>query len=315
MESNRIYTIKYVAKRTGLSPHAIRAWERRYGAVVPHRSTKNRRLYSEEDVYRLQLLKTTTDAGHNISQVAQLNSDELADLVQRDVAVIPQSGRGGQKSLQLASKVNYYQECLSAVLDFDADGLEKTYDQAAIDLTRAALLRAVIVPLFREIGKLWHRGSLKIVNEHMATTVTRTFLLNMSRTTEIPESAPKIVVATTLGQWHDVGALTVALTAAENGWHPIYYGPNLPAEEIATGAKQSNARAVAISITHILNQHALVAELRKLKRHIGPNIALFVGGRAVGDQRLLLNEIDAKLIEDFEEFSSELDSLLVEDEA
>lgn len=242
----------------------------------------------------MQLLKTTTDAGHNTSQGAQLNSDELADLVQCDVAVIPQSGRRVQKPLQLASKVNYYQECLSAVLDLDADGLEKTYDRAAIDLTKAALLRAVIVPLFREIGKLWHRGSLKIVNEHMATTVTRTFLLNMLRTTKISESAPKIVMATTLGQWHDVGALTVALTAAENEWHPIYYGPNLPAEEIATGAEQSNARAVAISITHTLNQHALVAELRKLKRYIGPNIALFVGGRAVGDQRLLLNEIYVK---------------------
>ena len=242
----------------------------------------------------MQLLKTTTDAGHNTSQGAQLNSDELADLVQCDVAVIPQSGRRVQKPLQLASKVNYYQECLSAVLDLDADGLEKTYDRAAIDLTKAALLRAVIVPLFREIGKLWHRGSLKIVNEHMATTVTRTFLLNMLRTTKISESAPKIVMATTLGQWHDVGALTVALTAAENEWHPIYYGPNLPAEEIATGAEQSNARAVAISITHTLNQHALFAELRKLKRYIGPNIALFVGGQAVGDQRLLLNEIYVK---------------------
>lgn len=184
----------------------------------------------------MQLLKTTTDAGHNTSQGAQLNSDELADLVQCDVAVIPQSGRRVQKPLQLASKVNYYQECLSAVLDLDADGLEKTYDRAAIDLTKAALLRAVIVPLFREIGKLWHRGSLKIVNEHMATTVTRTFLLNMLRTTKISESAPKIVMATTLGQWHDVGALTVALTAAENEWHPIYYGPNLASRRNCHGS-------------------------------------------------------------------------------
>ena len=315
MESKGIYTIKYVSKRTGLTPHAIRAWERRYGAVVPQRSAKNRRLYSEDDVYRLQLLKTITDAGHNISQVAQLNSDELIDMVQRDVSVMPQSGRGRHKLLHLASDVNYYQECLSAVINLDADGLEQTYDRAAIDLTRTALLRDVIVPLFREIGKLWHSGSLKIVNEHMATTVTRTFLLNMLRTTEIPESAPRIVVATTLGQWHDVGALTVALTAAENGWHPIYFGPNLPAEEIATGVKHSNARAVAISITHTLNQHALTSELRKLKRYIGPEIKLFVGGRAVGDYRPLLSEADVKFIEDFEEFSSELRSLLVADEA
>ena len=107
--------------------------------------------------------------------------------------------------------------------------------------------------------------SKKIVNEHMATSVTRTFLLNMLRATEVTDPAPAIVIATTVGQWHDVGALIVALTAAENGWHPIYYGPNLPAEEIAAGVKQSGARAVAVSVTHQLNHHALIEELRKLR--------------------------------------------------
>jgi methanogenic corrinoid protein MtbC1 len=72
------------------------------------------------------------------------------------------------------------------------------------------------------------------------------------------------VVATTIGQWHDVGALVVALTADENGWYPVYYGPNLPAEEIATGVKHSRAVAVAIGITPLLNQHTLINELRKL---------------------------------------------------
>jgi DNA-binding transcriptional MerR regulator/methylmalonyl-CoA mutase cobalamin-binding subunit len=315
MESKGIYTIKYVSKRTGLTPHAIRAWERRYGAVAPQRSANNRRLYSEDDVYRLQLLKAITDSGHNISQVAKLNSAELDALAQRDVSLLPQPGNGRQKPSHVASGVYYYQKCLSAVLDLNADKLEKTYDRAAIDLTRTALLRDVIVPLFREIGKLWHSGSLKIVNEHMATTVTRIFLLNMLRTTEIPDSAPRIVVATTLGQWHDVGALTVALTAAENGWDPIYFGPNLPAEEIATTVKQSNARAVAISITHTLNQHALINELRKLKRYVGPKVTLFVGGRALGDNRALLSKTDVRFIEDFEDFSNELHSLLVADEA
>ena len=140
------------------------------------------------------------------------------------------------------------------VLELDSNKLERWFDQAAIDLTRTELLRDVIVPLFKEIGKLWHGGSLKIINEHMATSITRNFLLNMLRTTEISDSAPKIVVATTVGQWHDVGALVVALTAAENRWYPVYYGPNLPAEEIATGVKHSHAVAVAISITHLLNQ-------------------------------------------------------------
>jgi len=132
----------------------------------------------------------------------------------------------------------------------------------------------------------------------------------MLRATEISYSAPGIVIATTVVQWHDVGALAVALTAAENGWRPVYYGPNLPAEEIAASAKQSAARAVAISITHLLDQHPLIDELRKLRRYVGRDVALFVGGRAVGDHTHILEEVNVKYIKDIDQFSEELNSLL-----
>jgi DNA-binding transcriptional MerR regulator/methylmalonyl-CoA mutase cobalamin-binding subunit len=303
------YPIRYVAQRTGLTPHVIRAWEKRYRAVVPHRSAKNRRLYCEDDVQRLQLLKTITDAGHTISQVARLDSTELQNLAQREGTVTPRTRQRNVQPSQPDTVDDYFKQCLSAVLNLDPYGLERSLEQAAIDLTRPALLRDLIVPLFREIGRLWHSGSLKIVNEHMTTTVTRNFLLNMLRSTQISDPAPRIVVATTVGQWHDVGALTVALTAAENGWHPVYYGPNLPAEEIAACVKQSGARAAAISITHLLDRHQLVDELRKLRRYIGHDVTLFVGGLAVANYAQMLEAMDAIYTNSIEQFSATLNSL------
>jgi len=320
MDHNSIYTIRYVSQRTGLTSHVIRAWEKRYEAVVPHRSPKNRRLYSEEDVQRLQLLKKATDAGHSISQVAQLDSTELLDLTQRggttltsrtpenNARSLPPSAKNS-RPLQQSKKNDHCKKCLSAVINLDPDNLERAYDQAAIDLTRPALLRDLIVPLFREIGELWRNGSLKIVNEHMATSVTRIFLLNMLRATEVTDPAPAIVIATTVGQWHDVGALSVALTAAENGWHPVYFGPNLPVEEIAAGVKQIGARAVAVSVTHLLNQHPLVDELRKLRRYVDRDVVLFVGGRALLDGTQILEEINVRCISDIDQFSEEICSL------
>ena len=310
MANKNIYTIRYVSQRTGLTPHVIRAWEKRYQAVVPERSPKNRRLYSEDDVHHLKLLKKMTEAGHNISQVAGLDLKELSELAQHDAAVSPGLGVSSRNLTPQVSASDYRQECLSAVLKLDPDALEHQLDQAAVDLTRAALLNDVIVPLFKEIGKLWHGGSLKIINEHMATTVTRNFLMNLLRTAEINASAPKIVVATPVGQWHDLGALSVALAAAENGWHPVYFGPNLPAEEIAAGVKQSGSSVVAISITHLLNQHPFIIELRKLRRYIGKNVTLFVGGRVPASQMQVVVEVNAIYIQDIEYFRQELNSLM-----
>ena len=81
------YGIGAVAKMTGLTDHTIRVWERRYEAVVADRTDTGRRLYSEEDVEKLTLLKRLTDQGVGISQIADSDLDELRTRV-RDMGEI-----------------------------------------------------------------------------------------------------------------------------------------------------------------------------------------------------------------------------------
>ncbi|HUF62016.1 MAG TPA: MerR family transcriptional regulator [Verrucomicrobiales bacterium] len=70
----RLFPVRVVSRRTGLSPHVLRVWERRYGAVAPQRSSGNRRLYSETELQRLESLAFLTRAAHAISQISSLNS-------------------------------------------------------------------------------------------------------------------------------------------------------------------------------------------------------------------------------------------------
>jgi len=56
MTDNKIHPMRIVARRTGLSSHVIRAWERRHNAIEPARTPTNRRLYSDNDIERLQKL-------------------------------------------------------------------------------------------------------------------------------------------------------------------------------------------------------------------------------------------------------------------
>src|SRR3954468_363886 len=82
---NPLRSIKVVARETGLSVHAIRVWERRYGAVQPTRAGNNRRLYNEQDVERLRLLHQATSAGHSIGQIAQATTAELDQLLRQSL--------------------------------------------------------------------------------------------------------------------------------------------------------------------------------------------------------------------------------------
>jgi DNA-binding transcriptional MerR regulator len=75
--ANDEYGIGAVSRLTGLSDHTIRAWERRYRAVVAERSASGRRVYRTADVEKLRLLKLLTDRGVAISQVAAESAEEL----------------------------------------------------------------------------------------------------------------------------------------------------------------------------------------------------------------------------------------------
>lgn len=71
------YRIGAVSRLTGVAPDTLRVWERRYGTVTPTRSTSGTRLYSQEDIGRLTLIKRLVDSGDAISAVANLTLEQL----------------------------------------------------------------------------------------------------------------------------------------------------------------------------------------------------------------------------------------------
>jgi len=85
------YPIRAAAKLAGLTPDTLRAWERRYRAVVPARGQRGR-LYSEAQVSRLRWLRDAVSAGHAIGQVASLSDQDIRGLLNRQRA-----SEGGKK--------------------------------------------------------------------------------------------------------------------------------------------------------------------------------------------------------------------------
>jgi methylmalonyl-CoA mutase cobalamin-binding subunit len=166
-----------------------------------------------------------------------------------------------------------------------------------------------VLPLFERIGELWRLGKLKTINEHMASVVIRSILWDMLRSVHLSEAAPRIVVATPVGHWHELGALASALAASESGWRVYYFGPNLPAEEIAYAAKKFSVRALALSLCHLLNDHRLSGELKKLRRLVGSDLPIFIGGPGTESVRQTLVQINAVSGIDLGGFRDKLEAL------
>ncbi|HXR02313.1 MAG TPA: MerR family transcriptional regulator [Pseudomonas sp.] len=70
--------IREIARLTGVNAVTLRAWERRYGLIVPHRTPKGHRLYSTAHVDRVLTILTWLNRGVAVSQVKQLIDDQQA---------------------------------------------------------------------------------------------------------------------------------------------------------------------------------------------------------------------------------------------
>ncbi|MDJ0781580.1 MAG: MerR family transcriptional regulator [Desulfosarcinaceae bacterium] len=285
------HPIKYVAQVTGLKPYLIRSWEERYAAVTPQRTNTNRRMYSDREIRRLILLRRAVTEGHTISAVAGLSDADLEALAGRSTLppndAVPARPHDATTDSATDPQVMRCHEVVAAAMahvsHLDGHALEDTLASASVELPRQALLQQVIVPLFEQIGSLWRDGRLKIVNEHMASAVVRALLWDLLRSAQVDNSAPRALVATPTGHWHECGALASALTAAECGWRALYFGPNLPAEEIAYVARKMKTRALILSIGHCLTDGGIVLEIKQIRHLLGKGLPILVGGGGLAD--------------------------------
>ena len=284
------HPIQVVARRTGLSQDVVRIWERRYGAVAPQRSTSGRRFYSDADIERLSLLRRAIATGRRISDVVSLSDQELSALVGADRAVTSQP-RGsaifepGNVSVHLAA-------CRKAVHDMQPHALYRALANARVALSIPVLLDEVVNSLLHEIGEQWKVGSMRICQEHMAGAVIRSFLGELL-TWSNRALGPVLIVTTPSGQYHELGAMMVAVIAASWGWEIVNLGPNTPAAEIASAVAQTRAPAVGLSIVYPPDDAALSGELRTLRRLLAEGTTLLVGGRAAAGYQTVLDEIGA----------------------
>lgn len=262
------YRIGTVARLTGLSTHAIRVWERRYRAVDPGRSVGGNRLYSDEDVTRLRLMKRLIDQGHAISQIANLDEGSLRRLLpQWDEAPLS----GDLEALQ--------REFLEAIEAFDVVGAERMLSRWALGLQPRELVTGLVGSVLEEIGQRWQAGTLRVSQEHAASALLRNLLGTLMRMYVQDGNAPMAVAVTLPGERHEFGALMAALLAATHGWRVLYLGPDLPIGEILHAARTSGAGLLLLSVVNDPSAAQRDAA-RALIAGVGDQVTVVAGGRA-----------------------------------
>jgi DNA-binding transcriptional MerR regulator len=130
--------IREVARQTGVNAVTLRAWERRYGLIVPQRTPKGHRLFSVEHVQRILTILTWLNRGVAVSQVKQLldTPQAFTKSVENDWQVLCQT-------------------LLQAVTQLNERTLDDTVNQAMALYPPRTLCKQLLMPLLAELELRW----------------------------------------------------------------------------------------------------------------------------------------------------------------
>jgi len=265
------------ARRVGVSPELLRAWEQRYGLLQPIRTAGGFRLYTEEDADRVARMQRALADGMSAAEAAQ-----VAQAAREDDA--PAHGLIEDAQARLLAAVEAYDEAaLQAVLDdaLAAFGLEP-------------FVRDLILPALAEIGRRWETGNGEVSQEHFASNLIRGRLISLARLWG-RGAGPLALLACAPGEQHDISLLAFGLLLRSHGWRILFLGADTPISTLeATAQVTAPAAIVLVAFDAALLEPEATA-LRRLSR-IAP-LSLSGPGAAADLPRLArIRRLDGDLV-------------------
>ncbi len=247
------YSIQFVSNITGINPHTIRAWEKRYSAVVPKRNESGRRVYNNEEVERLQMLHDLVDIGNNISDIANLPQDQLTNLHKQYIT------KGSSKKKKETIDIDFnrvLQNLILALDNYKLDIINHEFEKITNDLDPRAFALDLIVPLLHEVGIQVQSRRINIGQEHSLSAIIRfhvgKFLYSNTKS-EAVKKKPPLILTTPEGELHEFGIMISALLCVHYDINYIYLGTNMPGDALADTAKQIEAGTVLIGVSPFMN--------------------------------------------------------------
>jgi MerR family transcriptional regulator, light-induced transcriptional regulator len=225
MEEARL-RIGELARRAGVSAEVLRAWERRYGLLEPTRTASGYRLYTEDDLARVQAMRAHIAQGLSAAEAAGLARSGAAPA--RDGAA------------------DHAAELWASLDAFDNARAQAAFDRLVADFTVETLLREAVLPYLRLLGDRWGSGDASVAQEHFASTLLRERLLALARGWD-RGVGPLALLACAPGERHDLGLVAFGIALRGIGWRITFLGADTPIDTLAAASAELEPDAVVVA--------------------------------------------------------------------
>jgi DNA-binding transcriptional MerR regulator len=248
-----------LAKRTGVSPELLRAWEQRYGLLQPTRTPGGFRLYSAADEARVQRMQSLVSGGLAAAQAARLilSGGEPAPRTVSTSAPILDDAAGN----------------LTASLDrLDEQTANTALDRLFSAYTVETVLQEVVLPYLHRLGERWEAGEVSVAQEHFASNLLRARLLGLAQGWGQGQG-PGAILACAPGEHHELGLLAFGVALHRRGWRITYLGTDSPIGAVADIAPSLTPAVVVLLSLNPDNFLDHAREIEQLTKQVPVMIA------------------------------------------
>ena len=231
------FSISQLEQFSGIKPHTIRMWEKRYNALSPIRSDGNTRYYDGEQLKRLLNISYLNNLGYKISKLGHLADDALNNLI-----VL-----ANEKLEKDNSKYSYYiNQLIIAGTSFDENLFNKTYAESISEFDIINTFTKVIYPLLDKIGILWSVDSVSPAHEHfLSNLIKQKLYVEIDKLPSIEASKETWLLFLPENEFHEIGLLLSRYIILKFGIKVIYLSSDLPFKTISNAVRD-------VQPTHLL---------------------------------------------------------------
>lgn len=303
-------TLKTASRKSGLTAHVIRAWEKRYGVVNPNRTDSNRRFYSDEEIEKLKLLKKATESGHSISSISNLPTEDLAKLVLgEEKATIFKHKKLLPEKFDLRIK-NVIEEFFQTAENYNSKKLQFLIYEIEDEYSQSIIIEEVILQILQKFDEKRKNDSISKISEQFIINELSFHLQQIINKIPDFENFPLLLTYAPIGGFQQIGSLISAAVAKMEKFRICNLGENLNSSEISLAVEKLNPAAISINmIFPFLKPDEIKKELLELKKIIPPKIKILLSGRTVWNYREEVNQIGGIFCGDTFAFRKELQKI------
>ncbi len=177
---------------------------------------------------------------------------------------------------------------LSAVIESLLEGRANRFKDLiltarATGMDTVELADELIRPAMQEVGHRWEQNNLDIYQEHHASRIIESSLMDLIRRQPPPlPEAPLALGCSPAGDLYTIAGLFSELLLRELGWDVVNLGPNLPWTSIAKAIRVQRPKLAWISVAHVVDSDDFVDGYQSFYSAISrTQTAIIIGGSAL----------------------------------